>query len=451
MLRHHMAVITADSRLKREVQRVTAATGSTADFAADAASLSNERAPDLAIFDARTHDPDPAIAAKLPSDASFMWILDEAKLLEKVDALADDRIVSLMCHDARFDDDEFIASATKALRGNVFGLPKYFPWGVTTYTMVVKNYEEKNRAIEIIMRYAQLAGVRGPVRDRIQVVIDELMMNGLYHAPTDAEGKERFRNQTVRELAQLAEVPAIEVQYGSSGRYFGVSVRDGGGSLTRKRVVEYLRRASAGTASIENKTTGAGLGLITVLKSVSKLVFNLDPGRSTEVIGLFDLELFAKGKMGARSVHVFQSREAPEPEAPPEAASDRSDTVVEPEVPTLTPSRTGLWAAAAILLAVVAGLGGALVSRKMIGDATAAGAGPTVAVFAEPGNAAITIDEQPAQSGAPVPVSADRAVHVRVSAESYAPYEVRLEPGRLSDNVELHVLLRPEAQARRGK
>jgi hypothetical protein len=451
MLRHHMAVITADSRLKREVQRVTAATGSTADFAADAATLSNERAPDLAIFDARTRDPDPAIAAKLPGDASFIWILDEAKLLEKVDALADDRVVSLMCHDARFDDDEFIASATKALRGNVFGLPKYFPWGVTTYTMVIKNYEEKNRAIEIIMRYAQLAGVRGPVRDRIQVVIDELMMNGLYHAPTDAEGKERFRNQTVRELAQLPEVPPIEVQYGSSGRYFGVSVRDGGGSLTRKRVVEYLRRASAGTASIENKTTGAGLGLITVLKSVSKLVFNLDPGRSTEVIGLFDLELFAKGKMGARSVHVFQSREAPEPEETAAPESDRGDTEVEAEVPTLTPSRTGLWAAAAILLTIVAGLGGALVGRKMIGDARAASGGATVAVFAEPRNAAITIDEQPATSGTPVPVSSDRAVAVRVSADAYKAYEVRLEPERLHDNVEIHVQLRPESEKVQAK
>src|SRR5688572_13532018 len=190
MLRHHMAVITADSGLKREVQRVTAATGSTADYAADLSGLSDDRPADLAIFDARTRDPDPAIAAKLPKSSPFLLILDEQKLLEKVDALADDRVVSLMCHDARFDDDEFIASATKALRGNVFGLPKYFPWGVTTYTMIVKSYEDKNRAIELILRYAQLAGVRGPVRDRIQVVADELMMNGLYHAPTDAEGKE---------------------------------------------------------------------------------------------------------------------------------------------------------------------------------------------------------------------------------------------------------------------
>jgi hypothetical protein len=451
MLRHHMAVITADSRLKREVQRVTAATGSSADFASDAAGLSGEPVANLAIFDARTRDPDPAIVAKLPKEASFIYILDEQKLLEKVDTLSDDRVVSLMCHDARFDDDEFIASATKALRGNVFGLPKYFPWGVTTYTMIVKSYEDKNRAIELILRYAQLAGVRGPVRDRIQVVADELMMNGLYHSPTDAEGKELYRDRTIRELAQLPAVPPIEVQYGSSGRYFGISVRDGGGSLTRKRVVEYLKRASAGTASIENKTSGAGLGLVTVLRSVSKLIFNLEPRRSTEVIALFDLELFAKGKMGARSVHLFTAEPEPQAVAPPDDEQTQENAVV----PSVTPSRWGLWVAAALLLAVVAGLGGALVSRRTaVASASAVASGaaaPTVAVFTDPGDATITVDERPATVGTPIAVAADHTVEVQVSAPSFSTYVMRLEPAKLVGNVELHVQLRPEPQARRER
>jgi hypothetical protein len=121
----------------------------------------------------------------------------------------------------------------------------------------------------------------------------------------------------------------------------------------------------------------------------------------------------------------------------------------------VTPSRRGLWAAAAILLAVVAGLGGALVSRKMAvqpaGAAIAAQGTPTVTVFAEPSEATITVDGRTTSSGVPVDVTTDHPVEVRLDAQSYAPYVVRLEPERLQGSVQVHVQMRPEPQARRER
>jgi hypothetical protein len=353
MLRHHMTVLTRDNRLKREVQRITAATASTADFGPEPSILASGKRPDLLIVDARTDAPPATLRDQVPDGCPIIHIVDEDRLLESVPWFDDARVVSVMGYGARFDDDEFIASATKALRGNVFGLNKYFPWGVTTYSIVVKNYEQKNRAIDVLLHYATLAGVRGQVRERIQTVADELMMNALYHAPVDADGNEKYADRPIKELAKLEEVAPIEVQYGSSGRYFGVSVRDGGGSLSRQRAMQYLLRAKSGTTEIEKKVGGAGLGLVSVLRSVSKLVFNLDPGQSTEVIGLFDMELFAKGKVGARSVHVFTARGTPEVEV-----GDEDDTQVgrdqdDEPVPDVRTGRRGMWILAAILLSVV--------------------------------------------------------------------------------------------------
>ena len=364
MLRHHMTVLTKDNRLKREVQRITAATASTADFGGDASILDGKK-PDLIILDARAEAPPAGFESRVPSGCPLIYIVEEDHMMEALPRFGEGRVVSIMGYGARFDDDEFIASATKALRGNVFGLNKYFPWGVTTYSVVVKNYEQKSRAIEIILQYATLAGVRGPVRERIQTVADELMMNGLYHAPTDEQGKEKYAGRPIKELASLAEVAPIEVQYGSSGRYFGLSVRDGGGSLTRQRAMQYLSKARAGTADIEDKVGGAGLGLVSVLRSVSKLVFNLDPGHSTEVIGLFDMELFAKGKVGARSLHLFTAR----PSEREEEVDEDDETGVGPvppadlDPPSLTPPRRGLWLLAAILLAIVTAMGTAVVMK----------------------------------------------------------------------------------------
>lgn len=347
MLRYHMAVVTRDATLKRAVKRLTTATGSTADFVAEADPSAFTAVPQMVIVDARK-DVDKALGNAIPADAKVMYIVDGDTLIEKLPLFKEERVTSLFCYDAQFDDDEFISSATKALRGEVFGLQKYFPWGVTQFSMRVSNHEEKGRAIEVLSQYSSLAGCRGAVRDRIQLVCDELLMNALYHAPTDENGNEKYAKMSQKELAQLPNVSTVQVQYTCSGRYFGVSVRDSGGSLTRKKLLDYLLKARSG-AKIENKTSGAGLGLVSVLKSVSKLVFNIEPGSSTEVVALFDMELFAKGKMGARSLHLFV--------APPQAAEE----AMPPPQAAMIGFRA--WAVAAVLLAIASALGTAFFMR----------------------------------------------------------------------------------------
>ncbi len=442
MLHYHMAVITRDTALKRAVKRLSTATGATAEFTPDVRGLEGARRPNLAIFDARRRTPDEAFYKAVPSDARILFILEGDTLLEKLELLADERVTSLFCHDARFDDDEFICSATKALRGEVFGLQKYFPWGVTTFTMKVKNYEEKGKAIDILMRYAKLAGVRGPVRDRVQLVCDELMMNGLYHAPVDDEGNELYAGYSVRELAQLSGVPPIQVQYGCSGRYFGVSVTDGGGSLTRARTLEYLRRA-LGEVEIEDKKTGAGLGLVSVMRSVSKLIFNVKPGHATEVVALFDMELFAKGKIGARSLHIFADE--PEPE----------DTVVEADMSdkpaTSGGARSGVSASATFLLVFLAlaagGMGAAYYLQEVAGVDGGEGAQPKLRVTAQPESATVTMNGDEIAVGETVTVPDGQALDLVVESPGYEPWRYELSRDDIAEHPavtrEFHVPLVP--------
>jgi hypothetical protein len=395
MLRYHMSVVTRDQGLKRSIKRLTTATGATADFALDTA-LNPTRPINLAIFDARTELPDRRFLSQVPKPAHIIYIVPGEDLAKRVLLFEDVRVTSLFCFDERFDDDEFISSATKALHGEIFGLQKYFPWGVTTFSMVVKSYEEKGRAIEIMMRYAQMAGVRGPVRDRIQLVADELMMNALYHAPVDSRGQEKYRGMTQKQLAQLPEVNPIQVQYGCSGRYFGIAVRDGGGSLHRDRALEYLVRART-AAQMEQKASGAGLGLVSVLHSVSQLVFNLAPGYSTEVIGLFDMELFARGKVGARSLHLFTASASAAAGADADDGDDDQATRVNaPRAPAARRSGgAGAWFLAAVLGAAVAALATAYYFKRVRNagaEVARARQSATVTFSAEPKDAEIRVN-----------------------------------------------------------
>ncbi len=447
MLRYHMAVITRDNALKRAIKRLTTATGSTADFIGDATGLNPEHPISLAIYDARESAPDKLFFAKVPKEAKIIYIIDSEGLIPKVGLFKDERVVSLFSYDAQFDDDEFVATATKALRGEIFGLQKYFPWGVTTFSMVVKNYEEKGRAIEIMMRYGQMAGVRGPVRDRIQLVADELMMNALYHAPVDARGQEKYRGMTQKQLAQLPEVNPIQVQYGCSGRYFGVAVRDGGGSLPRERALEYLVRARTG-AQMEQKASGAGLGLISVLHSVSKLVFNLAPGYSTEVVSLFDMELFAKGKVGARSLHLFTaSASAAAGTGAHEEEDDAETRVSTPRAPAARRGGAAAWFLAALLGAAAAALATAYYFQRVRNAGAEAreqpvAAPPTLTFSAEPKDAEIRVNGHlvDADVALAVPPEAD-TLDITVTRDGYRPWSRTLSASTLSGSERIFVAL----------
>lgn len=453
MLRYHMSVITRDPGLKRSIKRLTTATGATADFVRDSSQVNPTRPINLAIFDARSDLPDRRFFSQIPRSARVLYIVSGDDLVSRVPLFEDQRVTSLFCHDERFDDDEFICSATKALRGEIFGLQKYFPWGVTTFTMLVKNYDEKGRAIEIMQRYAQMAGVRGPVRDRIQLVADELMMNALYHAPVNDRGQSPFDGMTLKQLAQLPEVNPIQVQYGCSGQYFGVAVRDAGGSLRRDRALEYLARARGG-GQMEQKDRGAGLGLISVLHSVSKLVFNLAPGYSTEVISLFDMELFAHGKVGARSLHLFTATAT----AAAELEDEEESLVTQGKGRPRGKSHTGAWLLAALLTAVLASLGtiyllkshpewlpggrgaseAASTAEPPPGDAVAR----TLMVVTEPTTAQVRINGTPVTAGVALSVPADATeLRISVKAHGYRTWSRTLEASDLAGAVRFYVRL----------
>ncbi len=439
MLRYHMVVVTADKQVKRAIKRLTAATGASADFVQKEREIKKPEDIDLAIFDARDRDPSADFLRSIPKTGRVLYILRGDDLRRKMHLFTSEQTTSLFCYNDQFDDDEFISSATKALRGDVFGLQKYFPWGVTSFTMLVKSYEDKTKAIDIIMSYAQMAGVRGPVRDRMQLVADELMMNALYHAPTDANGNERHAGKSRKDLAQLTEVDPIEVQYGCSGTYFGISVRDGFGSLTRKKSLDYLKRAGTEHAKIEQKKEGAGLGLISVLQSVSKLIFNLDPGYSTEAIGLFDMQLQSRGMVGARSLHIFTAGSA-ENEVVAAQAAVASATSSSGE--NSGPSR-GTWLFAALLGAIVAALGTAYYMKttrpKPVAEAVQT-AGKTITVEVAPSDASITLNGAAVTSGAASTVPEGlSSVTIEVTKAGFVPWSKTLTPSTMTQQSTLFV------------
>ncbi len=325
MLRHSILIVSNEATMRRSLKRLMTATGAVTDFVSDLSKLPAD-APSLLVVDLRAPQaPKPKDLEKVFPEKRLVCIVGVQDFAQIVECLRMPRCGSVITYDDHFEPEDFIITVTKLLHGQVFGLQKYFPWGVTLYNMEIGGYDDKVKALDVLNAYAELAGARGPVRDRMALVAEELIINGMYHAPVDANGKPLYRHMSRKDLAKLTFDRKVKVACASNGQHFAVAVRDQYGTLDKDTVVQFLAKGTSKALEPEQRESGAGLGLVTALKNANKLVFNLAPGTGSEVIALFDLDLLAQGRNGVRSVHIFTERRKPTPAAaqdpPPQRVS----------------------------------------------------------------------------------------------------------------------------------
>lgn len=222
------------------------------------------------------------------------------------DDLDDDGLITLMLeapvsHLVRDPGDRDLGiTSEKLVSGDLFGLEKYVAAGTRIGERVVTNDLEKRTAMNEVTTWAEAIGARRPIVHRLANVVDELMMNALHDAPRES-----------RPVLDPSAEPRAVLRWGSDDRILAVSVSDAYGSIRQRDVIDHVRRARDERGRPNPATLdepGAGLGLYFVLANVASLIVNVNPGRKTEVVCLFDL---ARGPHravagGVRSLHVFR-------------------------------------------------------------------------------------------------------------------------------------------------
>ena len=146
---------------------------------------------------------------------------------------------------------------------------------------------------QLVLRLCDWARDRGASRRSVAALeqaVDELLLNALFDAPTDAGGTPRYVALSPRERLQVTAQPgeAAQVRFAADARRVVVAVRDPFGRLPRSTVLRYFRRCAeaqlARQSPLEQKMGGSGVGLFLVLGAASELFFRLCPGRFTEVV-----------------------------------------------------------------------------------------------------------------------------------------------------------------------
>src|SRR3984885_11838534 len=230
------------------------------------------------------------ILPRLSGDSRVIAILPRSNLAAVVDIMQSSDRVAAMIVAEDFDSRDLSAIATRILAGDIFGIEKLIHWGTLVHSQLVGDYQEKSLAISQISEFAELMGVRRKYRESIEQCVDEMLMNALYDAPVDEQGKPIFSEIPTKTRISLRVEQKVVVQYACDGKQFVIGVRDSFGTLDRDTVLRYLHKCLHAEQQIDRKAGGAGLGLYLMVNSSTTVYFNVLPGVATEAVCVFDLE-----------------------------------------------------------------------------------------------------------------------------------------------------------------
>jgi hypothetical protein len=188
-------------------------------------------------------------------------------------------------------DRELFISAKKILTGDIFGLSKYFGWGVDVVDLSLTSSARRQSAIEFAVSFASRVHVHSRVLGHIVTALDELVTNAFFNAPVDENGCHAGAARPRSDVITLPASKAISVGLCTDGACLGLSVADPFGSLEPHQLRRRLFGEMPGRRLQVVRSTpgGAGIGLFQTISGVSRIVFNLREGTQTEVIALFDL------------------------------------------------------------------------------------------------------------------------------------------------------------------
>lgn len=309
--RERLLLIEPDSKQRRSLERILRAVVGTVDVQDRLTVIPNIDAYDLLVVGCDTLEATEreqllerfgGVHSKLLF-VSAKWTRDQL-----VDLFKSQRLTNLVSRTGvgEIDPSDLIATIRKILKRDVFGLEKYFMWGVPAVTMRVTRSSQKEAVLTAVTEFAANLGLQPRFGNQLALVADEFVTNAVYNAPVAADGTARFAHRARSEEVDL-EGESVVVQFCCDGERVGISIADPYGSLTVDRVLEYLARCfQQGPDQVESKEGGAGLGLYYVFDALSHFIINIAPGVKTEMIGLIDVRgSYRDFASRAKSFNVF--------------------------------------------------------------------------------------------------------------------------------------------------
>jgi anti-sigma regulatory factor (Ser/Thr protein kinase) len=204
---------------------------------------------------------------------------------------------------------ELVVTLLKLLDANVFGIDKYFGWGVSPSVWVVTSSHEKDAVVAEGERFAVELGLNPRIALLVASSLDELITNAVYNAPRNPDGTARYAALPRNVAVGLEPHEHVTIEMVCDGARIGICAADNFGAITSDQILEYMAKGfQRGANRAEEKSGGAGLGLFQIYRAMSSFAVNVRAGHRTEFIGLIDcVATFRELAQRAKSFNLFVS------------------------------------------------------------------------------------------------------------------------------------------------
>jgi hypothetical protein len=289
--KRRVLAISPDLDQLRRIVATLERAGAEVDAVRSPSAIAADVIPHRYIFYAATEGNIEALQAtlvpKLRERAHVAIITPKAALADLTKYLHDNRINHVIVGDEDLEHGVFV-TAQKLLTGDIFGIEKYLPQGTPVHYARLRDFEGRGKAIQTVLDFAEESKIRRQVRSAIGQVCEELLMNALYDAPVDADGKPIFAEVDPHDRTKTRSPRPVSIRYAATEDMFAVAVRDRFGRLAKNTILAYIDKCLHSPNQIDRKTYGAGLGLYLVANAAATYVVNVAYGIATEVVCTFD-------------------------------------------------------------------------------------------------------------------------------------------------------------------
>jgi CheY-like chemotaxis protein len=305
-----IVIVHPDRKIQRTVQRVLGSTGYRIDAADDlgqATRLIAHLSPILVVVDGSAIR-SPGIeqffaTAKARGAEACMTLLGPDQLAQTPKILGLAAVTNLLVHPMPVLGEELTITAQKLIRNDLFGAEKYLLWGADVRAAILTRASQRAELVSELAEHIRGRGQSARVASMAMLVTDELLSNAVHNAPVNANGV-HYRADLARDQEiELDDRHQVAVRWACDGRYFAIEVGDSFGSLDRETILRSLSQHE-----VRPSGGGAGMGIALTYRSCDHLVFNLAPGRRTEVIALIDVRYPHNERVAASSFNVFVER-----------------------------------------------------------------------------------------------------------------------------------------------
>jgi anti-sigma regulatory factor (Ser/Thr protein kinase)/CheY-like chemotaxis protein len=190
------------------------------------------------------------------------------------------KIYHFLIRTAPLDYDDFGTAVENIVYPeHAFGLGRYLGEDQIT-SVIISSREERLHVTENVLDFISQFRAESDVPE-LRLAFEELVNNAVFHAFRTHHGKEKYQ---AGQFVAFTHGEKVMIEYGSDSKRLGFSVTDNQGTLDANTIMERMERQ----ISLEGIMDMSGRGLYLTRSICDRMIFNLEPGRTTQVILLFD-------------------------------------------------------------------------------------------------------------------------------------------------------------------